>query len=80
VSRTDNLIIPLIAYTPGIEELSLIGKSLDALNKEAILHSLWQDMAEPPLVRFAIGHSRDRIFLKYYVREKHIAAPYRQIN
>lgn len=80
MSITDNLIIPLIAYTPGIEELSLIGKSLDALNKEAIRYSLWRDVAEPPLVRFAIGHSRDRIFLKYYVREKHIAALYSQIN
>lgn len=79
-SRTDNLIIPLIAYTPGIEELSSIGESLDAFNKQAVAYSLWLDVAEPPVVRFAIGHNRDRIFLKYYVKEKHITAFYRQIN
>lgn len=60
--------------------LSRVGARLDEFNKQQMSHALWQNKAEQPNARFAIAHGHDMIFLKYYVREKHIAAVYRRIN
>lgn len=76
----NNLIIPFISQAQGQDMLAQAGARLDEHNKQLISHALWIDVPQKPLAEFAIAHSCDVIFLKYYVSEKHIAAVHRHIN
>lgn len=76
----NNLVIPFIAYATATDTLARVGARLDSLNKQLVDHALWLDVPQKPLVYFTIGYSRDVIFLKYYVSEKHVSAVYQNIN
>ncbi|QKJ31092.1 hypothetical protein HQ865_15460 [Mucilaginibacter mali] len=80
MNRSNNLIIPFMAYKPQADTISGIGARLDNFTKQSLSHLLWLDVQPKPVVSFAIGHSRDMLFLKYYVRERDIAAVHRNIN
>jgi len=76
----NNLSIAFITYASSTDTLTEVGAKLDGLNKQRIEHSLWLDVPQKPMVYFTIAHSRDVIFLKYYVSEKYMSAVYQNIN
>jgi hypothetical protein len=67
---------------PGIKDRSLqeISALMDGSRRHVIDHAPWPDFNYKPQVNFAIGHSDDGIFLKFYVTEKFIRVLHHQDN
>lgn len=59
-------------HTPDLDELSIeldsfgVGERIDLIN--------WEEFSYKPEVKFNIAYNDNELFLKYYVREKYIAA------
>lgn len=68
---------PAIKRTKSIEDISY---SLDQLPKNLIGMIPWAEYNYKPNVKFAITHSNDCLFLKFYVSEKAIRAVYCNTN
>ena len=66
----------------SVYDISLIGLSslLDGFDTHKISETPWKDFPYSPEVSFAIAHSDDCIFLKYFVSENSIRAVNSQIN
>lgn len=67
----NNLIIPLLRQAGTLSDLSLI---MDKLDRHTIGFSPWPDFPYKPSVEFAIAHSGQSVFLKFYVTEKQVQA------
>lgn len=66
------------------KELNQISQFAHALEKEAVLHTIsvvnWADFPYKPKVNFRIGHSGDKIGIKFYVEEEAVRAAAIKIN
>jgi hypothetical protein len=67
---------PEIHKNSSMEKIS---QHLDMLQKNPIKHVLWNVLTYEPKVSFSIAYN-DCIFLKYFVKEKYIAAKYLNPN
>ena len=57
-----------------------ISAMLDFKEKHTLNHCLWVPVNAKPKVEFSIAHNKQKIFLKYFVTEKHIRAVETEIN
>lgn len=72
-----------ISYLPGIDPempLEEISAMLDKQDKLNIDNAPWPAYSYRPSAKFALVHSGDCLFLKFYVSEETIRARYRQTN
>lgn len=61
----------------AVEKIAVL---LDKQDKNAIEYVPWPSYSYKPNVSFAIVHSNDCIFLKYYVTERNLKAVHRETN
>ncbi len=75
-----DLLIRKISFNGNAEP----GMASHLLEKYAVNHRIdtinWRDFPYKPKVSFRIGYHEDEIWLKYYVRERHILAQETRIN
>lgn len=72
-----------VSYLTGLNRhlpIKEVSDTLDTLPKFRIAHAPWPAYNYVPAVSFSLAHSRDCLFLKYYVSENAIRARYRQTN
>jgi hypothetical protein len=67
------LSVPIIHHSESAS-MDEISKKLDDIHKEQISNAPWEAYPYKPEVAFAMAHGKDAIFLKFYVKEKHLRA------
>ncbi len=63
--------------TSPVSEVAIL---LDSISRHSISQAPWIKYNYLPLVHVAIGHGKDCVFLKYYVKEKSIRSVNTEIN
>ncbi|NEU07026.1 hypothetical protein GZH53_01765 [Flavihumibacter sp. R14] len=66
------LIIPALPAHDG--SVSKISEVMDMVKKNPVSYSPWPEYSYAPLVDFAVAHSGNSIFLKFFVTEKNVQA------
>lgn len=72
--------IPFSSKIDRTTTIQVISEALDDLDKNEIDAVSWPSYDYKPEVKFAIAHSNDCLFLKFYVKENAIRAVHRQTN
>jgi hypothetical protein len=72
--------IPFLSEISSYDSIHKISKAMDKLDKVVIGHAPWPEYNYNPDVKFAMAHSSDDIFLKFYVCEQQVKAVFFQPN
>ncbi|WP_210466509.1 carbohydrate-binding family 9-like protein [Rufibacter roseolus] len=72
--------VPLLFRLDRESPLEEVSEQLDQLEKHAINTAPWPDYPYKPSVSFAVAHSNDCFFVKFYVEEDAIRAVFRKTN
>ena len=73
------LIAPGIKSPPTLK-VNEVSSFLSSITRHRLNHCLWVSVNDKPEVEFSIAHDSDKIFLKYFVTERHIRAVETEIN
>lgn len=74
------LIVPNLRTALEGKSIAAVSEILDTQKKQTLNYVPWREYPYKPQVNFAIAHSGDCIFLKFFVNEKYLRAVNTDIN